>query len=411
MRVTSLLRRLIGIDGVVVERFAFGPEGDLAVSVRPARRLSRCSGCGLTAARYDRRPERGWRHLSYGGLRVWLRYAPWRVSCPHCGVHVEELPWSAARARFTYPFEELAAYLAQGTDRTQVSELLGISWQAVGWIIERVVARKLEPTLLVGLRRIGVDEFSYRKRHRYLTIVVDHDRRRVVWAAKGRSAETLEHFIGLLTPQQRQQIELVTMDMAAGYIEAVKTHLPNAQIVFDRFHVQQLASQALDEVRREIVRQLRGTESAKAVKKLRFTLLKGDWHLEAEDRRRLATLQKTNKPLFRAYLLKELLAEALECDEPDDAETMLHDWLAWAQRCRLEPFRRLARTIRKHLTGILAYVQTRLTNGLVEGLNNKLRLVARRAFGFHSAESLIAMLFLTCSGIQLNPPLPTRGNS
>jgi transposase len=342
---------------------------------------------------------------------VSLRYQPWRVDCRRCGVRVERVPWGAGKSRFTYAFEELVAYLAQSTDRTKVSRLLGISWRAVGSIVERVVARKRDPKLLVGLRRIGVDEFSYRKRHRYLTIVVDHDRRCVVWAAEGRSSEILGQFFALLSKAQRRQIRYVTMDMAAGYIEAVKAHLPKAQIVFDRFHVQQLASNAVDEIRRSVVRELRGTEQARKVKNLRFTLLKGDWRLDAEDRRRLAGLQQANKPLFRAYLLKELLTEALECRQPDEAEEMLRSWLSWAARSRLEPFRRVARTVRKHLSGILAYVRTRLTNGLVEGLNLRVRLIARRAFGFHSAKALISMLFLSCSGIELDPPLPASVSS
>jgi transposase len=400
---------MLGIGKLAVSDLSFDERNDLVVEVRPRVRKSRCSGCGRVASRYDRQPARRWRHLWYGRLGVWLRYQPWRVECRRCGVRVERVPWGDGR--FTSDFEELAAYLAQSTDRTRVSRLLGISWRAVGSIIQRVVERKRDPKLLAGLHRIGVDEFSYRKRHRYLTIVVDHDRRRVVWAAEGRSSETLGQFFALLTKAQRRQIRYVTMDMAAGYIEAVRAHLPKAEIVFDRFHVQQLASNAVDEVRRQVVRELRGTAQAKKVKNLRFTLLKGDWRLEPEDRRRLASLQKTNKPLFRAYLLKELLAEALECPQPDEAEEMLRSWLSWAARSRLEPFRRLARTVRKHLDGILAYVRTRLTNGLVEGLNLRLRMIARRAFGFHSAEALIAMLFLTCSGIELEPPLPISANS
>lgn len=407
MRITTVFRRLLGVTKLFVEEVRFETGGSLAIEVRPTWRLPRCGRCSRRAPRYDRRPSRRWRHLPWGRTRIDLLYAPWRVDCRHCGVRVEQVPWAAAGSRFTHDLEEVAAYLAQVTDRTQVSRLLGISWQSVGSIIERLVAERLDPERLTGLRRIGVDEFSYRKRHRYLTLVVDHDRRRVVWASEGRSAEALEGFFDLLGTDGRDQIELVTIDMAAGYIKAVENSLPSAQIVFDRFHVERLAHDALDEVRRAMVREVKGTAEGKAIKGLRFLLLKNPDNLSSGQEQRLCEVQRTHQRLFRAYLLKETLAEALDQDDVDAARQVLRAWLAWASRSRLPPFVKAARTIRKYFDGVLAYVQTRLTNGLTEGFNNKLRVIARRAYGFHSPEPLIAMLLLTCGGIQLDPPLPT----
>ena len=282
MRITTVFRRLLGVTRMFVEAVRFATDGSLAIEVRPTWRLSRCGRCCRRAPRYDRRPLRRWRHLPGGRTRVDLLYAPWRVDCGDCGVRVEQVPWAAAGSRFTHDLEEMAAYLAQVTDRTQVSRLLGISWQTVGSIIQRLVAERLDPERLQGLRRIGADEFSYRKRHRYLTLVVDHDRRRVVWASEGRSAETLEGFFELLGADGRDQIELVTIDMAAGYIKAVENSLPNAQIVFDRFHVERLAHDALDEVRRAMVREVKGTAEGKAIKGLRFLLLKHPDNLSSE---------------------------------------------------------------------------------------------------------------------------------
>ena len=192
MRLTTLLRRLLGVTQMYVKQVEMAADGPLTVSVEPSWRRSRCGTCGKRAPRYDRQPVREWRHLSWGRMPAWLRYAPWRVSCRRCSaVKVEQVPWASGSSVFTSGFEELAAYLAQVTDRTAVSRLLGISWVTVGSIVERVVARRLDGARFAKLRRIGVDEFSYRKRHRYLTIVVDHDERRVVWAGRGRSAETL----------------------------------------------------------------------------------------------------------------------------------------------------------------------------------------------------------------------------
>ena len=407
MRVTTLLRRVLGVIRMHVRDAHLGNTGPLTVLVRPSWRRSRCGVCGRRAPRYDRRPLRQWRHLPWGTTPVWLQYAPWRVSCRPCGVRVERVSWAAGNSVFTAPFEELAAYLAQVTDRTTVSRALGISWQAVGSIVERVVARRLDPERLAGLRRIGVDEFSYRKRHHYLTVVVDHDKRRVVWAGKGRSAETLEAFFDLLGPSGCERIALVTVDLAASWQKALRARVPHAQVVFDRFHVERLAADAVDEVRRAEQRRV-GAKAAKTLKGTRFCLLKHPARLKPGEKRRLAALRRQNRALDRAYELKEYLAIILEQATADEAPDMLDQWLAWAARSRLEPFVKLARTIRKHAAGILAYLDTKMTNGPVEGFNNKLRVLARRAYGFHSHGALISMLFLCCGGIELAPPLPTR---
>ncbi len=409
MRLTTVLRRLLGVTKMIVESALFRQDGSLAVSVRPRWRRSRCGECGRRAPRYDRRPVRRWRHLPWGRTSADLLYEPWRVACRRCGIRVEQVPWAARAGRFSYAFEELAAYLSQITDRTQVHRLLGISWQAVGAIVERVVARRLDPERLSGLRRIGIDEFSYRKRHRYLTLVVDHDRRRVVWAGPGKSAEALAAFFTLLGPERCRAIETVTLDLSGAYVKAVREALPHAEIVFDRFHVQRLATEALEEIRRSLVRALASDpDAARAVKGTRFVLLKNPRNLSRSQRRKLSEVQLTNQRLYRAYLLKETLAQALDYRQPGRARQALEEWLAWATRSRLGPFVRAARTIRRHLDGILAYVRTRLTNGLVEGINGKTRMITRRAFGFHSHQALIAMIFLNCGGIQLAPPLPTR---
>jgi transposase len=342
---------------------------------------------------------------------VLLAYAPRRVRCRQCGVHTEQVPWGASASRFSWAFEEWVAYLAQITDQTHVHKLTGVAWATVGQIIERVVSRRLSPDRLSNLRRIGIDEFSYRKRHRYLTIVVDHDRRRVVWAAEGRSAETLSAFFDELGPKACAAIEMVSIDMSGGYKKAIAEFLPGAQVIYDRFHVQRLASDALDAVRRSLVREAAAaedddSEGPQAIKKTRWVLLKGWQRLDAEERARLHEVQRTNRPLYRGYLLKETLADALDYRQPGRAEKALRSWIAWACRSRLQPFVRVARTLRAHFEGVLAYIRHRLTNGLAEGLNNKLRTISRRAYGFHSADALIAMLFLNSGGIELAPRLP-----
>jgi len=408
MRVTSVLRRLVGIAELFVEEVQFLVNGDLSVGVRPRWRLPRCGQCGQRAPGYDRKPLRSWLHLPFGRTRVVLRYAPRRVACRQCGIRVEQMPWAEHGSRFSRPFEELVAYLAQISDQTKVTQLVGIAWSTVGSIVQRVIAQRLDPARFEGLRHIGIDEFSYRKRHHYITTVVDHDRRRVIWAGQGRSADALTPFFEALGARRCRKIRLVTIDMAGGYIKAVRERLPQATIVFDRFHVERLVLDALDKVRRSMVRELEGQEEAKTVKNTRFLLLKNPWNLSPLQETKLADVARDHRRLYRAYLLKESFADALDEPDPLEAAAALKRWIQWAVRSRLKPFVRAAKTVRKHLHGIIAYLETHLTNATVEGLNTKLRMVARRAYGFHSASALISMLFLVSGGIELNPPLPTR---
>ncbi len=337
-------------------------------------------------------------------MKTTLRYEIRRVDCPSCGVKVEKVPWAAAGSHFTLPFEEHAAYLAQQCSQTTVTQLMRIAWRTVGAIIRRVVHRHEEAAgdQLDGLRLIGVDELSYRRHHKYVTVVVDHERGQIVWASEGKSAATLKRFFEDLGPERCAELEAVTIDLSGAYIKAITEASPGARIIFDRFHVQRLAHDALDEVRREQVRNAIGDDKA-ALKRTRWALQKNPWNLVDFERDKLASLQKANGPIYRAYLLKESLIGILDRRQVNVAKEKLGEWIDWARRSRLSAFVKLSRTIAKHRDGILAYVQTRANNGRVEGLNGKARTITRRSYGFHSASALIAMLFLCCGGVSVNP--------
>lgn len=403
MRATSVLRVLLAIQSVRVLGFEFEDDG-MVVDVAPTHRIPRCCDCECKVRSiHDQRPRR-WRHLDLGGIKVQLRYTMRRVRCPDCGVRVEAVPWAEPGSRFTFAAERYIAYLAQRTDRSTVTEWMRVAWRTVGDVVRRVVRRQHERDgdRLDGLRCIGIDELSYRRHHEYITVVVDHERGEVVWAAEGKNAETLARFFEELGPQRCAQLEAVTIDMSGAYIKAVTEATPQARLIFDRFHVQRLAHDALDEVRREEVRNVSAEDKAE-LKNTRWALQKNSWNLRDFERDKVSTVQRKNQRLYRAYLLKESLLAILNRRQINVASAKLDEWLAWASRSKLKPFVRLARTIRKHRAGILAYVQTRLNNGRVEGLNGKTRVITRRAYGFHSALSLIAMIFLCCGGIHLPP--------
>lgn len=403
MRMTTLLRVMLGLKHTRVLGLRF-TSTSLVVTVKPKKRSSFCSGCGGRAGRYDHRMRR-WRHLDACGLEVELEYALWRVACPRCGVTTEMVPWADASSGFTHAFEDLVAYLAQRADKTTICALMRIAWRTVGRIVERVVARlgHRAAERLTNLRNIAIDELSYRRHHEYLTIVTDHDTGRVVWVAPGKDKDTLRVFFAELGPARTEMLETISVDLSMAYQTVIRERAPRARIVFDRFHVQRLAHDALDTVRRQQWRAA-SYEDKTAIKGTRFALQKNPWNLTQPEHARLSEVQHSNKPLYRGYLLKETLREILDRRQVNVARTKLFEWIAWAARSRLTPFQKAARTIKAHAEGILAYVATGLSNGRAEGMNGKVRTITRRSFGFHGPWSLIALIFLCCSGIVV--PLP-----
>ena len=330
-----------------------------------------------------------------------------RVSCRRHGVVVCAVPWARHGSRFTRAFEDQTAWLAVNCSKTAVAALMRIAWRTVGGICERVAgeaARQVDR--LAGLRRIGIDEISHRKGQRYLTVVVDHDTGRLVWAAAGRDRKTVEAFFDQLGEERCKQVELVSCDMASWIAGPVAERCPNAERCVDPFHVIQLATDALDEIRREVWNEARRagqTAIAKDLKGARYALWKNPENLTARQQTKLSDIQKTNKRLYRAYLLKEQLRQIYRL--PAEAAIALLDrWLAWARRCRLDPFAKLARTITDQRPGIVAAIEHGLSNARVEAINTQIRLITRRAFGFHSANALIALAMLTLA--DLCPPLP-----
>jgi len=399
VRVTTLLNKLINLQGLRVTGLHF-EDGAMIISIARTFKLLTCPQCGRRKRGRESRRVRRWRHTGIWGNDVWLEGEIRRLRCAKCtAVMTEAVPWARHDSEFTRIFEDAVALLAQQTNKTAVARLTGISWETVGNIAGRVVIEHLDPNRFEGLRRIGVDEISFRKRHRYLTVVTDHDHRKVIWVAEGKSSEVLKSFFDQIGPKACEAIEIATIDMSAAYRKAILEKLPNAKIVFDHFHIAKLANEALNEVRRELVRNAEDKEQKKAIKGTMWPLLHrmenaSDAHMAVVNRLRPA------EPLGRAYLMKEDLLDILR-GVHGSAGGALNRWMSWASRSRLKPFVKLGRTIRNHLDGVLALLSERISNGLAEGMNNKIRLLSHRAFGFHSAPPLIATIFLCCGGISL----------
>ena len=411
MRQTRVWARLLGLGAAVVEEVYCGDEGEVVVAARPRwSQRDRCGVCRRRCPGFDLgEGRRRWRALDLGTTLAYVEAHAPRVRCREHGVVVCAVPWARHGSRFTRAFEDQAAWLAVQCSRKAVAELLRIAWRTVGSICERVAGETArQRDLLAGLSWIGIDEISHRKGQRYLTVVVDHCTGRLVWASAGRDRRTVEAFLDALGEERCAQLELVSADMASWISGPIAERCPNAVRCVDPFHVVALATDALDEIRREVWNEARKAGQsavARDLKGARFALWKNPENLTRRQRSKLSTIQQTNRRLYRAYLLKEQLREIYRVPA-EYASALLDAWLAWARRCRLEPFVKLARTITEQRRGIEAAIEHGLSNARVEAINTKIRLITRRAFGFHSPDTLIALAMLTLGG--LCPPLPGR---
>lgn len=404
MRVTTALNRLLALRGASVTGVRLTTEG-VFVRVRLRRRRIACSVCGQAYRGMHDRQLRRWRHLDLAGHRCFIEYELRRVDCRDCGVRVEAVAWARPGARHTRDFEDLVAFCAQRMPKNQVQALLRVAWDTVGRIITRVVADRLDERRLEGLVQIGVDEISYRRGHRYLTNVADHATGGIIWSAPGRSGHTLAEFFELLG-DRNASIRAVSIDMSETYAGTIRRWLPAAEIAFDPFHVIALAGAAVDQVRHEHSQSMGAYVKVGGmwIKHARWALLKAPEKLTDQQRFTLAQIQATNRPVYRAYLLKEQLRALYQLENPTDAPAHLKAWLAWASRSKLKPFVKLARTLRRYRDGILTAIRLGLTNARLEGLHNKIRLLCHRSYGFHTPQALIALIYLCCAGITITPP-------
>lgn len=416
MRAATLLNRLLDLPGVSVSSVAWHG-WQLVVDVRLRARKLACPECGYsTKARYDgRQVPSWWRHLDHGRHEVIVRCLLNRLACPVHGVRVQAVPFARPRARFTRDFEDVTAFLAAKTDKTTIARFLRIDWDTVGRICERVVADGLDEDRLEGLVHVGVDEVSWKKRHNYLTLVTDHDTKKVVWGKAGKDTKTLDAFFDELGPERSGRIEAVSMDMGPAYAKSVRAdgHAPGAVICYDPFHAVKTVTDALDVERRKAWNELRASGDAEAAKKFkgaRWVLLKNPDDLDPGQQATLRKLKRRGGAVWRAYGLKEAFRAIFSGDlTPDEAGQLIDRWVSRASRSRLPAFVKAAKTIRKHRDGILAALRLGINNARAEGLNSVVRLIFRRARGFHSPEAALALVMLTCGPITLQLPHEQHG--
>jgi transposase len=407
----------------VVEQVVFDEEREtIVVSVRPTKGArDRCGRCGRRSPRYDRgEGRRRWRGLDVGELRCHLEGDAPRVRCTSHGVTVAEVPWARHGAGHTQSFDDTVAWLAVQCSKSAVTELMRVAWRSVGAIVTRVQADiDAQVDRLAGLTRIGIDEISYKRHHRYITVVVDHDTGRLVWAAPGRDEATLRGFFDLLGEERAKAITHVSADQAPWIARVVAERCPGAVQCADPFHVVAWATNALDVVRRDAWnaasgrhrtnaatgKEKKATGDARAIKHARYALWKNPENLTVHQQDKLAWIAKTDPRLHRAYLLKEGLRHVFVV-KGEAGKEALDRWTSWARRCRITVFVELQRKITRHRKAIDATLDHGLSNGLIESTNTKIRLLTRIAFGFRSPQALIALALLALGGHR--PELPGR---
>lgn len=407
MRVTTAFNRVLALPGAWVAAVSFTGDGIVVGLRRRGRWL--CCPCGRRSwARYDT-SRRRWRHLDFGACKVWLEAEVHRIACAACGrVRTEQVPWARPGARHSADFEDVVGWLAQRMDKTSVARLLRCSWEAVDHIVTRVVAEHIDDARLDELYRIGVDEISYKRGHRYLTVVADHDSGRVVWVGKERTKETFERFFTDLGKHRTAQLEAISLDASSVYLPVAREQAPHATICLDPFHVIKWCNEALDTVFRahtpDLPPETGWQPSRRNWRRARHAIRLGAEKLDADQRAFVNTLRRHRHRLFRAWELKEQLRDLYRVVEPADAGDYLKRWITRALRSRIHPYQGLARRLRKHFDAITAAVQLGLSNSRLEGINAKIRLIQKRGYGFRNLDSLTAMIYLCLGGITITLP-------
>ena len=414
----NIFKRLLNVRGMVVEDVSIDdfPLRDapvLVARVRCRKAALRCSRCGRKCPKYDDGGgERRWRHQDFGCYRVELVGPAPRVECRVHGVVVSRVPWAEPGSRFARDFEMECTWLMTVANRKTVSGFPHVARRTAGDIAGRVAGRPESgmPCMFDGLTAIGVDETSHRKGHTYITVVVDHERKRVIRARDGHGKQVLDLFFEELTPERRASIRIVTGDGAGWIDSSVAEYCPNAERVLDSFHIVSWMTDCLDRVRKRLWNQARRAKdktAAEAMKGLKYAVLGNPGDLNERQSTALATLAGVDPKgrLYRSWQLKELLRTLLH-QPAGQAEGELKRWINWAGHSRIPEIVEPCRKIRRRRDDILGTIRLGCSNARLEAFDNRIKVTIRMAYGFHHVDNLIAMIKLRCSGLPIRLPAP-----
>ena len=409
MTAVKTIAKILKLKFLKITDVHFARDGTLSLAVKPFKNGARCPECGRRGTLVRSRPTaRHWRDLPVAGREVFLCYFPREIVCPTHGRAEEAIPWAARHARVTYRFEYAILRLCQVMTQKAAAELLHMPASTLSEQLHRSIERQREGHRIRGLRVIGIDEVSYRKRHKYATLVYDLERSVVVWVGQGRGRATIDRFFDhQLSDYQKSQIHTGCCDMSESYMGAITTHCPNARLVLDRFHVVKALNDAIDEVRKEQWRQASAADK-KTLKGLRWLLYRHSSTRSRRDTQTLRALDKHNRRIYRAWRLKDEFEQLWNFNAPWAALRFFKRWTTSALRSRLEPLRNFVATARRHQAGILAFVETRVTNAVAEGINRIVKIVKNRASGFRHLQPFADMIYLTVGDLDIPAQIPGK---
>jgi transposase len=367
---------------------------------RAAGAILACPECGKTCSGYDSQPRR-WRHLDTCQFQTILAAEVPRSSCPEHGVKQIPVPWAEPGSRFTALFECLAIDWMREAGRSAAARQLGLTWREADGIMQRAVDRGLARRPAVTTPVLGVDEKSFQGRE-FVTVVCDLEDGRVLHIADGRGSEALLGCYAAMTDEQRQAVEAVAMDMHQPYVLATQSALPDADIVFDKFHIAKLAGEAVDQVRRQESKEL-AAEGDDRLKGTRYDWLRNPLLETRAQKARAKDLRSSKLKTARAWQIKETLMDFFRYFREADARRFFGEWHVWASRCRLKPIQRLAKTLQSRLPTLLNWCRWPITNAATESLNSKIQWIKYTARGFGSREGYRRAIFFHCGKLDLYP--------
>jgi transposase len=403
MRDTHLLQLALGIETpwfVATSDFdAAKKRLDIKLDFKAGVRFD-CPDCKVAGCAVHDTVEKTWRHLDFFQHQAFLTARTPRITCTKCGVRLVHVPWARPGSGFTLLFEGFAMALAMHMPIAVAAGFLEITDQRLWRVVFHYVGAAVARMDLAGVKRVAIDETAAKRGHDYITLVVDMDGRRVVFVADGRSADTVRQFADHLEDHggDASHIKQACIDMSPAFISGVTQNLTEAEITFDRFHVMKLIGDAVDDVRRAEVKarpELRGT---------RYVWTKNEPNLTAKQSTVLDTLASTNLKTARAWRMRLAFQDIYAQPTRGWGELFFDTWIGWARRSRLEPMKAVARTMQKHREGILAWFESRISNGLIEGINSVVQAAKTKAHGYRNRETLKAVTYLVAGRLDLRLP-------
>ena len=393
------LRRILSLRGMVINFTEIADDSkSITIHLNKDKRYkhSYCSECGNLAPR-ERKITRSIRDLPFADKDVYLECETYVVRC-QCGFRREKLDFVNRCSRMTIRLESLIFELVSMSTVTDVANQYELSWDTVKNIDKQYLAGKYSNIEYGDLKRISIDEIANKKGHDYLTIVLDLDKNRVIWVGEGRKEEDLDRFFERLKDQQKQGIEAVSIDMWPAYIKSVKKNCPNADIVFDKFHVVKKFGEVITKLRNAEYRKAEDEKSKEILKGTKWLLLRNKSNLKTEAKKELKQLLELNENLATAYILKEDLAHIWDYKNPIWCKKKIDGWIKMAEESKIHGIKSFIKMLKKHEYGILNYCKHHINNGRIEGTNNKIKTLKRRSYGFHDVEYFKLKILHTCRG-------------